>query len=133
MVFLSGCDRGVQKRSGILPEYDSKTGKLTLIRYDSDHNGRTDTWSYMDGARIVRIEIDRNEDGRIERWEHYAEGNTLTKVGFSRRNDGVEDAWIFGKSDGTIDRIEISTRRDGVIDRIEHYEKNLLLTAEEDT
>jgi len=34
-----------------------------LLKYDSDGNGRVDTWSYMDGARVVRI---RNRQRR--RW-----------------------------------------------------------------
>ena len=49
-------------------EYDKVTGKLSLLKYDSDGNGKVDTWSYMDGPRVVRIEIDKNEDGKIDYW-----------------------------------------------------------------
>ena len=34
---------------------DNKTN-AHLLKYDSNGNGKVDTWSYMDGARIVRIE-----------------------------------------------------------------------------
>src|SRR5215471_20354863 len=103
------------------PEYDPTTGKLTLLKYDSDGDGKIDMWSYMDGSRVVRIEIDQNEDGLIDRWEYYDADRKLEKVGFSRLNDGKEDAWSFADANGTITRIEVSTRRDGKVSRIEHY------------
>jgi hypothetical protein len=126
----SGAREDAQKR--IAPEYD-KTGKLQLLKYDSDGNGKVDTWSYMDGARVVRIEIDKNEDGKIERWEYYGPDQKLGKVGFSRSNDGKEDAWSFAAPDGTVARIEVSTHRDGKVDRVEHYDHDVLVRAEEDT
>ena len=119
-------------KATLLPEYDSQTGKLRLLRYDTNGDGHVDIWSYMDGARVVRIEIDRDEDGRIERWEHYGPANTLIRVGFSRLNDGVEDAWTYANPDGTVARIEISTHRNGQVNRTEFYERNTMIRAEED-
>ena len=55
----------------ITPEYDKTSGKLQLLKFDSNNDGKIDTWSYMDGARVVRIEIDRDGDGKIDRWEYY--------------------------------------------------------------
>ena len=87
----------------------------------------------MDGARVLRIEIDQDQDGKVERWEYYGPGQKLEKVGFSRSNDGKEDAWSYAAADGSISRIEIATRRDGKISRTEHYEKDAPVRAEEDT
>lgn len=117
----------------IQPEYDQKTGRLALLKYDSNGNGTVDTFSYMDGARVVRIEIDKDEDGKIDRWEYYAPDQKLEKVGFSRSQDGKEDAWSFAGPDGSIARIEVSTRRDGKVNRIEHYRADRLVSAEEDS
>ena len=117
----------------IEPVYDKKTGKLQLLKYDSDGNGQIDTWSYMDGAHVVRIEVDRNEDGQVDRWEYYGSDEQLEKIGFSTRNDGREDGWLFTGPDGVTTRIELSTHRDGKVSRVEFYEKNLLARAEEDT
>ncbi len=117
----------------ITPEYDGQTGKLQLLKYDANGNGTVDTWSYMDGARVVRIEIDKNEDGKIDRWEYYDAGQKLEKVGFSRAGDGKEDAWSYTGPDGSVERIEISTHRDGKVTRIEHYRQNRLVSAEEAT
>jgi len=116
----------------VTPEYDRKTGKLTLLKYDSNGNGKVDTWSYMDGAQVVRIEIDKDEDGKIDRWEYYGPNQKLEKIGFSREMDGKEDAWSYTAPDGSIERIEISTRRDGKISRVEHYQHGTLASAEED-
>jgi hypothetical protein len=116
----------------IQPQYDEQTGRLKQLAYDSDKNGRTDTISYMDGARVLRIEIDKDEDGKVDRWEHYGPDQKLEKIGVSRPNDGKEDAWSFAGPDGAITRVEISLKRDGKITRIEHFEDELPVRAEED-
>jgi hypothetical protein len=112
--------------------YEPKTGKLQLLKYDANGNGTTDTWSYMDGARVVRIEIDSDEDGKIDRWEYYGPNQQIEKIGFSRLGDGKEDAWKFPSPGGSSDRIGISTRRDGRITRTEHYDRDRLVSADED-
>jgi hypothetical protein len=128
------CDRARDEaRKKIEPVYDEKTGRLTLLKYDSNGNGKVDTWSYMDGARVIRIEIDKDEDGKIDRWEYYGLDQKMEKVGFSRANDGTVDAWTFSNGDGSIAKIEISSARDGHVDRTEYYEQNLLTRAEEDS
>ena len=130
----TSCNRqGDEARKRITPEYDKKTGKLQLLKYDSNGNGKVDTWSYMDGARVVRIEIDKDEDGKIDRWEYYGPDQKIEKIGFSRQNDGIEDAWSYTGPDAAIARIAVSARRDGKVSRIEHYQQNRLVTAEEDS
>jgi hypothetical protein len=128
LVAACSSDRGGAR---ITPEYDH-TGKLQLLKYDANGNGTVDTWSYMDGARVVRIEIDKDEDGKIDRWEYYGPGQKLEKIGFSRGNDGREDAWSYTQPDGGA-RIELSSHRDGRIDRIEYYAHDVMVRAEEDT
>ena len=83
----------------------------------------------MDGASIVRIEIDKDEDGAIERWEYYDANKRLEKVGTSRANDGKVDTWAYPAADGATARIERSTRRDGRVTRTEFYEGGVLATG----
>jgi len=130
---LGGCQRPRADQKKIEPTYNKKTGRLELLRYDSNGDGTFDTFSYMDGTRILRIEIDQDGDGRIDRWEYYGPDRRLEKVGFSRAKDGVEDAWSFFDPNGAVERIEISTKRNRVIDRVEHYAKGGLVRAEEDS
>jgi hypothetical protein len=129
----SACAGSPPARKQIEPVYDKQTGRLQLLKYDSNNNGTADTISYMDGSRILRIEIDKNEDGKPERWEYYDAAQKLTRVGFSRSGDGKEDAWSYADADGSIARVEIATRQDGVITRTEFYKKDVLVGAEEDS
>lgn len=112
--------------------YDKETGKLSKLTVGALKDGRPDVFSYMDGARIIRIEIDNDEDGKIDRWEYYANDQRIVKAGFSRANDGKPDAWAFQAPDGTIAKIEVSTKRDGKTNRTEFYDKGVLARAEED-
>jgi hypothetical protein len=122
--------------------YDSKTGRLKELTFDANKNNRIDTWTEMDGARPVRSRIDRNEDGRIDRWEYYDEKGQLLKVGFSRPDDGTPDAWAYQGPSGRVERVESSSARDEKrIDRWERYappvsasdERGPLLSAEDDS
>jgi hypothetical protein len=113
--------------------YDAKTGRLTTLRADANKNGAIDTLSYMDGTRILRIELDLDENGHVERWDFYGAEGELEKVGFSRLNDGVMDAQAFYTPSGELARMEVSTKRDGTFDRIELYVDGVLTRSSEDT
>lgn len=124
LVHAAGCSEPAAAPAGgrIHPAYDKATGRLRELAYDSDGNGRIDTWTEMDGTRPVRSRIDRNEDGRIDRWEEYGDGGALVRVGFSRADTGVADAWAFAGPGGRVERIEISSAADQTrIDRWEYY------------
>ena len=122
-----------QEKAGIKPTYDKTTGKLKELTYDSNHDGKVDTWTEMDGARPLRTRIDRNEDGKLDRWEYYDAQGQLQKVGFSRKDDGKPDAWAFSSPDGKIERIEISSTGDEKkIDRWERYDASGLVSSEDD-
>jgi antitoxin component YwqK of YwqJK toxin-antitoxin module len=135
-VFFASCSRprDTPEKAGITATYDSKTGKLTELAYDSNHNGKVETWTEMDGNRPVRTRIDTNEDGKIDRWEYYDAGSKLVKIGFSRSDAGKPDAWAFSGDDGKTRRVEISSTFDEhKIDRWEHYLGESITAAEEDT
>jgi hypothetical protein len=113
--------------------YDKQTGKLGQLTINPTKDGKPNLFSYMDGTKFVRIEIDNDEDGKIDRWEHYGKDQKITKVGFSRANDGQADSWAFQAPDGSLARMEVSTRRDGRANRTEFYVRGVLVRAEEDT
>jgi hypothetical protein len=101
----------------IRPDYDPSTGRLTKLAYDSNGDGTDDTWGYMDGARVIRVESDENGDGRVDRWE------------FHRAPDGPTER----KASSTVERVEQSTRRDGRVQRWEFYDAGVLSRVEDDT
>jgi hypothetical protein len=113
--------------------YNPETGRLQTLTADANKNGKHDTVSYMDGTRIIRIELDLDENGKVERWDFYQPSGELEKVGFSRGNDGVMDAVAFYETGGVLVRMEISTKADGRFDRVEFYERGGLVRSEDDT
>ncbi len=123
-----------QLRKTTIPTYDKTTGKLKQLTLDYNKNGVIDTWTDMDGARPVFTKQDRNEDGKMDRWEYFDANAKLIKVGFSRRDDGKPDAWAYSGADGKVERIDVSyTSDENRIDRREFYENDALVRSEEDT
>jgi hypothetical protein len=127
-----GCDGS--RSSGDAPQaaYDPQTGKLNLLKYDADRDGRVDTWTYMEGSRVVRVETDKDGDGKIDRWEYYGPDQHIQKIGLSQENNGKEDSWAYPGPDGKIVRLDVSVRRDGKVTRTEYYASDVLMRAEED-
>ena len=119
-VSLISCRRAAPPAAAreVEPTYDPKTGRLTRLAADSNGNGVPDTWGYMDGSRVIRVETDEDEDGRIDRWEYH------------RTTGSAADQ---GRPDQTLERIERSTRRDGRVSRWEYFTDGVLSRAEEDT
>jgi hypothetical protein len=137
MLFLliapySSCDAPAVKDPRVSAVYDKNTGKLEKLIYDANKNGRPDAWGYMDGARLVRIEQDKDENGVVVRWEYYGDNRQLTKVGLSSAQDGKVDTWVYPGPDGKPARLERSSRRDGAIDHVEYLEQGRVVRLELD-
>jgi hypothetical protein len=130
---LSGCSSPWADSSTAVTQYDPQTGRLKRIEFDTTKDGRNDAVGIMDGTRVERIEVDEDEDGKIDRWEFYDEHRRLQRIGFSRHNNGAIDALAFYGGDGELQRIEMSTRADGHFDRVEYYQSESLARVEEDT
>lgn len=110
----------IRAKEGVA-KYDPKSGKLQKFDADLNKNGRMETFSYWDGSRVLRIEIDKDEDGKIDRWEHYNSQNKVERVGSSSRDDEVEDTWTYPDERGFLARVESDTDRDGVVDKREIF------------
>ena len=77
-----------QRNDPRVRRYYDAHGKLTLLVYDANGDGRLDTRSFMDGERLLRMELDANNDGIIDRWEEYGPGETLVRA-YERAPDGT--------------------------------------------
>jgi hypothetical protein len=131
-VALANCT-SVPRDERVTTKYDSETGTLVEISVDAGKDGKPNIFSYMNGKKIVRVEIDSDEDGRIDRWEQYGDDQRILRVGLSGANNGKPDAWAFRSTDGALSKLEISTKRDGRFNRTQFYERGALIKAEEDT
>jgi hypothetical protein len=104
-------------RDGVVPSYDAQTGRLEQISYDRNKNGKPDAWLFMDGSKVTRAELDENDDGVVDRWEHYGTNAPSTSGPIPR---------------GELVRAEQDTRFEGKVSRWEKYEGGRLATVEED-
>jgi hypothetical protein len=114
-------------------EYDHETGRIRRLTFDFNRNGHNDAVSIMDGTHIDHIELDFDEDGKVDRWDFYRGAPSLQYVGLSRLKDGVMDSRAFYDPAGDLARIEVSTRRDDRFNRVEFYDRGVLVRSEEDT
>ncbi len=130
---MLSCGKSPDSSSNVSAGYDKSTGKLVQLTINQQKDGKPNIVSYMDGPKFVRIEIDKDENGSIDRWEYFKADRTLEKVGISRLNDGIADMWLFEGADGVPAKVEMSTKRNGTVDRTEFYEKGELARAEQDT
>lgn len=112
--------------SALTPEYTD--GRLTRLNYDRNGDGRDDTWAYMDGAIVSRVEVDEDANGTVDRWEYHRAPTS------GSGNGGTTPLIVQGSTpDKTIERIERATRHDGVITRKEFFLEGALVRVEEDT
>jgi hypothetical protein len=124
-----GCRRPPAANSSpapkIAPTYDKATGRLTRIAYDRNHDGKSDAWLDMQGARVVSAELDEDFDGVIDRKEFYGGQPVATPTQTSVTGALPPRA--------ELNRAEQSTRGDGKMNRFETYEAGRLVHVEEDT
>ena len=131
LIVSASCGR-VPSTDRVQAKYDNR-GRLSQLTVDNTKDGKPNIISYMDGANFVRIEIDSNEDGKVDRWEYYGANQTVERVALSRADDGKQDTWATRGSDGTLSKLEVSTKHDGKANRVEFYDAGRLDRAEEDT
>jgi len=99
--------------------FDSATGTLSQIVYDASGDHKPDSRAYYQAGRVVRLEVDSDQDGKADTWYYYGLNEQVEKIGFSRRHDGVVDAWRILGRNGQVVSIEFSDARDGTINRRE--------------
>ena len=82
---------------------------FTELSYDVEGNGSIDRWIYLDGSRVVRLEVDEDGDEAIDRWEDDDAHERRTEVALSAEHDGRQDTWQFYGADGQLERIDTAT------------------------
>ena len=127
-----GCGPDRNQERPVEAVYNQATGRLELLQYDVNGDGRVDTWSYMDAASVVRIELDADHDGRIDRWEHYGPGQQMNRVEISTKGNGKADRIEYYEN-GMLTRIDEDTSGDGRIDKWETYDGTRLTSVAFDT
>jgi hypothetical protein len=102
------------------PVYNQQTGRLEALESDINQDGQVDARAHMEGVALKYIEIDRDFDGRFDRWEYYVAAPGTPAA--ARSPDGRS----------VIDHAEDAGGPDGRITRREFYVYGLLARVEED-
>jgi hypothetical protein len=116
------------------PVYDPGTGRLERLESDQDGDGVVDAVAFMDGVHIKYVEIDRDHDGRPDRWEYYVpnpagepgpgspDGRNLLERAEegAAQGEGTTRREIYER--GLIARVEEDSDGDGRMDKWEFYE-----------
>jgi hypothetical protein len=114
--------------------YYDEHGRIAIVEYDSDGDGRPDYIAHYDESKRIRlIEVDEDRDAWVDRWEYYGPGGELVKVGRWRKVRGRADEWIFRGPDGLASRIEYDDDGDGKPERAETLRDGLVTGVETDT
>jgi hypothetical protein len=127
----------------VVPTYDPQTGRLVSLEGDRNGNGTRDTRAFMDGARLQRIEIDRDEDGKPDRWEYYGAvpagalvvGSIDGRAVIERAEESGAGGRIVRREayvNGEIARVELDADADGRTDKWEFYQEGELYRMELD-
>jgi hypothetical protein len=142
VVVTSACGGGGAAPAGpagsATPVYNERTGRLEALQSDTNDDGKIDTLAHMDGVDLKYIEVDRDYDGRFDRWEYYT--SAPGSAGAARSPDGrsvldhAEEAGGHDDTitrrefyvDGVITRVEEDTTLDGRVDKWEVYEHGVL-------
>jgi hypothetical protein len=115
--------------------YNAQTGQLEELVSDRNGDGKIDTRAFMDGTRIVRVEIDRNGDGTTDRWEYYeptADGGSVIDRAEEANGKGQVITRREFYENGTLVRVEEDTNGDGRTDKWERYVKGRLASVDLD-
>jgi hypothetical protein len=142
LLALTACasppDANPAAESRVRPQYDSATGRLEALVVERPDDGSIEARAEMDGAKLVRIEIDTTGDGRFDRWEYYAGGaapgaglGTIVRAEQAARPDAAISRWEF-YANGVIARVEEDTTGDGRVDKWERYEDGVLRSVDLD-
>jgi hypothetical protein len=113
--------------------YDTQ-GRIAVVEYDSNADGRADYIAHYDERRQIRlIEVDEDHDSWVDRFEHYDAAGILEKVGRWRKQRGRADEWTFRAPDGRPARIEYDDDGDGVPERAEALRDGIVVRIEADS
>ncbi|MCX5739541.1 MAG: hypothetical protein NTZ61_13795 [Proteobacteria bacterium] len=110
--------------------FDEKTKQLVRVEEDRDYDGRLDVWSRYEGGVLTERDLDENRDGKPDAWERYSNGRMVSRE-VDRDGKGVRDAFYLYQGDALVEERH-DTKGSGHIDRIVRYQGRRLTRTEED-
>ncbi len=93
---------------------DYKDGFMSVVRRDSNGDGKPDFTGYYQGGVLEHSEVDANHDGKVDHWFYYV-GNQVTRAEEDTNGDGKPDK-AAAKKKGQVS-LELDTNGDGKVDQ----------------
>jgi hypothetical protein len=113
---LAGIDRHDAEGRTNLRDYFNDPSGLAKVGFSLTNNGVIDAWAYRDKkGTIVKVEVSRGQDGKVDRWEYYDKGQ-LARVEEDDNHDGKIDRWVVYDAGIQIDEV-LDRNHDGKPDR----------------
>ncbi len=121
---------------------EKQEGNLTVKMYDLFHSGHADVWEYYEpitgpdgkpAQRLVRKEMDLNDDGKVVVWRWYNDKEQVIKEALDLDFDGKVDEIIYFDERGEPIKKELALDFKGKPNTWKYYEKGKLVRVERDT
>lgn len=107
------------------PNYEGEHG------WDTDNDGRQDTWAVYTNGELSERRVDANRDGKPDNWEFY-ENSRLVRSLHDANSDGEVDQWATYDASEQAHRSERDLNRDGKVDSWETFRYGVLSEGEYD-
>jgi hypothetical protein len=109
---------------------DAESGVLIRRELDRDFDGRIDAWiSYQGGEPVTQV-LDENGDGRLDAWESYAAGRLAARA-VDTDADGVQDVFYRYEGEDLVEK-RADRNNDGTLDRIDTFRERRRQRTQED-
>ncbi len=112
--------------------YDPATQALARVEEDTNQDGAIDAWTEYRDGEIQRRRADADHDGAVDTWTLYRDGRTVRHEQ-DATGDGFRDRVGFYR-DGRLERDEVDTNADGRPDVFNQYDdREQVVRRDEDT
>jgi hypothetical protein len=112
--------------------YDRETHQIRSVEEDTDQDGSLDSWTDYRNGEVARRRGDADRDGTVDTWSFYAMGR-ITRHERDTTGDGFRDR-VGHYRDGRLEREELDSDGDGIPDAALYYDANeRVIRKEEDT
>ena len=110
--------------------YTRKDDVLMRIEKDRNFDGRIDTWDRYEDGKLTRRALDSNDDGLPDTWEEF-DGTHMTGRVIDRDHDGARDAWFIYRQGSLIEERH-DPDNDGEVDLVSTFEQRRRINTRED-
>jgi hypothetical protein len=100
-------------------------GTERVVKYDDNHDGKPDHFLTYRNGLLAKVEVDRNFDGKIDKWEICDSEGRPKQAELDNNFDGRPDEWVTFR-DGHVETEKIDTDFNGIPDMFATYKNGII-------